>query len=192
MALECGKCVTIGQKLYCDGKAMAFILGLSKQRISQMEDEQLMLREETEQGNLFDLAESVQAYIENMNKGDAEDIATARKKEKAEAAYKDAKARLVQLEVAEVKGQLHRSSDVQVITEDYLYEIRGLLMSLPGQLATEVANSDSAAECAAIIRTVVNQVLMEMTRYGYDPAKYEERVRERRNWEMRQEEDEEE
>ena len=192
MALECGKCVTIGEKLFCDGKALAYILGLSKQRVSQMEDEQLIFREETASGNLYNLAESIQAYIENQNKADEEVMATARKKEKAEAAYKDAKARLVQLEVAEVKGQLHRSSDVQAITEDYLYEIRGLLMSLPGQLATEVANSDNAAECASIIRTVVNRVLLDMTKYGYDPTKYEDRVRERRNWEMRQEEDDEE
>ena len=193
VANQVSKCVIEDDEIFVDGKTLAYVLGLTSGRVYQMEGEEKIFRTSTPQGDLFKLASSVQAYIDSVTGEDDEESATYRvSREKAEAEYKHAKAQLAALEVEEVRGSLHRSSDVQAITEDYLFAVRGLLMSLPGQLATEVARSDSPAECAAIIRTVVNQVLMEMSQYGYDPAKYEERVRERLKWESRDEENPEE
>lgn len=188
-----GKFVTIDNVTYTNNKGLAWTLGISKGRITQLEGEGVIFREETGEGNLYRLDESVQAYIDKKNQdADEEGVKARRSKEKAEANLKSVKAQIAKLELDELKGKFHRSEDIQTLTEDFLYEIRGMIMSLPGQLATDVAASDSPAECAAIIRTVVNRLLLDVTKYKYDPSKYEERVRERRNWEALEAEDDDE
>ena len=188
-----GKFVTIDNVTYVNGKGLSWTLGISKARVSQLESEGVIFREETEHGNLYNLAESVQAYIDKKNQDADEDGMKARRsKERAEANLKSVKAQIAKMELDELRGNFHRAEDIQTLTDDFLFEIRGMIMSLPGQLATEVAASDSPAECAAIIRTVVNRLLLDMTKYRYDPAKYEQRVRERRNWEALEEEDDDE
>lgn len=187
-----GKFVTVDNITYTNGKGLAWVLGVSRGRISQMESEGVIYREETGSGNLYNLSESVQAYIDKKSQdSDEENLKAKRSKERAEANLKSIKAQIAKLELDELKGKFHRSEDIQTLTEDFLYEVRGMVMSLPGQLATEVAASDSPAECAAIIRTVINRLLLDMTKYKYDPAKYEERVRERRNWEALEDEEDE-
>ena len=188
-----GKFVTIDNVTYTNGKGLSWTLGISRARVSQLESDGVIFREETGHGNLYNLADSVQAYIDKKNQdADEEGLKARRSKERAEANLKSVKAQIARMELDELKGKFHRSEDIQTLTEDFLYEIRGMIMSLPGQLATDVAASDSPAECAAIIRTVVNRLLLDMTKYRYDPAKYEQRVRERRNWEALEEEDDDE
>ena len=188
-----GKFVTIDNVTYTNGKGLSWTLGISRARVSQLESDGVIFREETGHGNLYNLADSVQAYIDKKNQdADEEGLKARRSKERAEANLKSVKAQIARMELDELKGKFHRSEDIQTLTEDFLYEIRGMIMSLPGQLATDVAASDSPAECAAIIRTVVNRLLLDMTKYRYDPSKYEERVRERRNWESLEDEDDDE
>ena len=188
-----GKFVTIDNVTYTNGKGLSWTLGISRARVSQLESDGVIFREETGHGNLYNLADSVQAYIDKKNQdADEEGLKARRSKERAEANLKSVKAQIAKMELDELKGKFHRSEDIQTLTEDFLYEIRGMIMSMPGQLATDVAASDSPAECAAIIRTVVNRLLLDMTKYRYDPSKYEERVRERRNWESLEDEDDDE
>lgn len=80
---------------------------------------------------------------------------------------------------------MHRSEDVAAMTEDLIYTIRGSLMALPGRLAVDVSNTQTAAEAADVIRKEVFKLMEELTQYRYDPKKYEERVRDRMKWETR-------
>jgi len=54
--------------------------------------------------------------------------------------------------------------------------------ALPGRLAVDVAQAQTAAEASEVIRQEVNKVLKEISQYKYDPLKYEERVRKRMDW----------
>lgn len=101
----------------------------------------------------------------------------------AEVTLKVAKATVAKLEADELQGKMHRSEDVAAMTEDLIFSIRGMLVALPGRLAVDVANANTAAEAAEIIRKGVFEVMREIANYRYDPKKYEERVRERRKWE---------
>ena len=180
------KIAVIGDEIYCDGISLAHVLGLTKGRIYQLDSEGLFTREETEQGNLFNMADCVQAYMDKQSQdSNQEDAKVKAERLKAEASIKKSKSIIAALEATELNGKMHRSEDVQAITEDYLFEIRNMIMSLPGQLAVEVSQAANAAECADIIRTTVNRLLLDMTNYRYDPARYEERVRQRQNWESR-------
>lgn len=87
------------------------------------------------------------------------------------------------MEMQELQGKMHRSEDVAAMTEDLIYTIRGALIALPGRLAVDVAATSTAAEAAEVIRKEVHKVMRELAAYRYDPEKYEERVRQRRDWE---------
>ncbi len=84
---------------------------------------------------------------------------------------------------------MHRSEDVAAMTEDLVFIIRSMLSALPGRLAVDVAAAESAAEAADVIRREVHLIMAEIAKYRYDPAKYEERVRERKKWEAAEPED---
>ena len=103
---------------------------------------------------------------------------------------KASKATIAKLEAEELKGKMHRSEDVAAMTTDLIYAIRGAMMALPGRLAVDVASANSPAEAAEIIRREVNKAMRELAGYHYDPKKYEERVRDRRDWSERDSDDE--
>jgi hypothetical protein len=63
-------------------------------------------------------------------------------------------------------------------------------MALPGRLAVDVASCDTPAEASDVIRREVYKIMRELAGYHYDPKKYEERVRERRDWSERDNDDE--
>lgn len=161
---------------------LACVLGITGRRIRQLaEDGQL---EKVEQGR-FNLSSSVQRYISEVAKGSksADDVKMEKARQQSEVTLKAAKAEIARLEMKELQGKMHRSEDVEAMTTDLIYAIRGALMALPGRLAVEVAATQTAAEAAEIVRKEIHKIMKELVSYRYDPKKYEERVRGRINWE---------
>lgn len=161
---------------------LARILGLSARRIQQMAQDGTV--PPASRGR-FRLSDSVQRYITFItgNKMSEDEQKVEKTRRMAEAQIKAAKATVAKLEAKELQGKMHRSEDVQAITEDMANTLRSLLLALPGRLAVDVHHADSAAEASVIIRKAVHEVMDELSRYQYDPGKYEELVRERMNWE---------
>ena len=164
---------------------LACVLGITGRRIRQMaEDGQL---QKVSKGR-FLLADSVQRYVKFLSDGpmDEED----KKLEKTRRVAETTKATIAKLEAEELKGTMHRAEDVAALTEDLVYTIRGALNALPGRLAVDVAAVSTPAEASEVIRKEVSKVMRELAGYHYDPKKYEERVRERRDWSERDSDDE--
>lgn len=162
---------------------LALILGLTGRRIRQMaEDGEL---ERVSPGR-FSLCSAVQQYMKlhGTDPATVEDLKIERSRRKSEAILKESKATIAKLKAEELRGNMHRSEDVAAMTEDLVYTMRSMLVALPGRLAVDVASAQTAAEAAEIIRTEVYSLMTELSRYRYDPAKYQERIRERRNWEL--------
>jgi len=160
---------------------LARVLGLSARRIQQMAQDGTV--PPATKGR-FRLNDSVQRYITFItgNKLSEDEQKTEKARRLAEVQIKAAKASVAKLEASELQGKMHRSEDVQAITEDMANSMRELLLGLPGRLAVDVANARSAAETAVIIKEAVHGIMREMSKYQYDPAKYEARVRDRMNW----------
>ena len=57
-------------------------------------------------------------------------------------------------------------------------------MALPGRLAADMAAATTPAEAADKIRKEIFLAMQDLTKYQYDPLKYQERVRERQKWEL--------
>ncbi len=98
---------------------------------------------------------------------------------RADADYSIARARQEELKLNELKGLLHRSEDVQAMTEDLIYTIRGAITALPGKLAIDVAAEDNPNKCSAIIRDQVALVLENLSGYEYSRERYKARMKER-------------
>ncbi len=162
---------------------LACVLGITARYIRQLAEDGKL--EKVSKGR-FLLCESVQRYVKSQSKEDARSVEEQRLEKARQAAdvtLKSSKAKIAKLEADELQGKMHRSEDVAALTEDLIYTIRSSLMALPGRLAVDVAAAATPAEAAEIIRKEVHALMRELANYKYDPEKYEERVRERRNWE---------
>ncbi|MEG1513791.1 MAG: hypothetical protein RR296_12350 [Clostridia bacterium] len=177
-----------GVKVFCKTADICAMIGKSNQWIGQLTSQGTLYKSSTAHGSLFDLGETMRAYcrmLEDRSEPD-EDPEVAkneREKQAAETGIKKAKAVISMLEASEMQGKMHRAEDVAAMTEDMIYSIRGMLTALPGRLAVDAAEVSTPAEAAELIRVEVFRVMEEISKYRYDPKKYEERVRERKNWE---------
>ena len=170
-------------------QVIAKIFGVSTRRVEQLKTEGVIRGQG--KPTKYDLLPTIQAYIKYLS-----DKANGREKKEtdaqleteklsAEKRIKSAKAEMAELELQELKGELHRASDVEAITTDHVLYMRSMLMAMPGKLAVDVAALSSAAECAERIKQEVYTVLNNLADYRYDPDEYKRRVRERNGWNER-------
>ena len=182
-----------GTKVYFKTADICSMVGKSNQWIGQLTNQGTIKKVKTKHGSMYEVADTVYRYCENISKKeiDEDDAKIEKTKRMAEAQIKASKATMAKLEADELRGKMHRSEDVEAITQDMVYAIRGALIALPGRLAVDTANAKTAAETAEIIRKEVHTVMNELANYQYDPSKYEERVRNRKEWDNNIEDDDE-
>jgi len=171
---------------------LACLLGFTARRIYQFAQDGMFSIEDGK----VNLPEAVQSYIGALRRqveGKDEKAEEADKDKRiAEAKLKQANADIAELELKELQGKMHRSEDVETIMMDILFSVRSALKALPGRLAVDVAAAENAAEASKIIEREVHLVMSELSEYKYDPARFKELVRERRKWERKEAETDEE
>lgn len=165
---------------------VASLFNLSERRVQQLAKEGVIEGRKVDGVYQFDLLPTVRKYIaylsDKANGRDQKNRKTEEEKLAAEADLKRAKADMAELQLKELRGQMHRSEDVEAITTDLVYTIRSMIIALPGRLAVDVAAVDTAPEASEIIRRECYAVLEELSNYKYDPEEYAKRVREREGW----------
>ena len=171
-----------GTPVYLKTADVCRMTGKSNQWIGQLTNQGILTKKQTPHGALYELTETMRAYIEMLDARaeERDDKATRRE---AEAAFKKAKATVATLDAQERLGKMHRSEDVAAMTEDLIYTIRSGLLALPGRLAVDVMSAKDSAEASDIIEREIYKLMNELANYKYDAAKYQERVRERLNLE---------
>lgn len=166
---------------------LAAVLRLTGRRVRQLAEDGVLRKNGS---GRYKLIENVHLWHATAQPVDDEDQKLEKTRRKSEVQIKASKAMVAKLEAEELKGIMHRAEDVAAITEDLVYTIRGALMALPGRLAVDVASCETPAEASDVIRREVYKIMRELASYHYDPKKYEERVRERRDWSERDGDDE--
>lgn len=137
----------------------------------------------------FDLLITVKAYIKYLSDKangkeakSADTVKAETNKLKAEAELKQTKAKISSMQLKELEGKMHRSEDVEAVTNDLVYTVRSMIMALPGRLAMDVMQATNANEASVIIRAECNKILNDLANYQYDPETYRRRVRDREGW----------
>ena len=172
---------------YKTAAELADIFGVTTRRVEQLKAEGVIKGEG--KPTKYDYDETLKAYISFLadkayGREQKETMATLEEaKLEAEVEIKKSKAEASKLELAELRGKMHRAEDVEAITTDHVLFFRSMLMAMPGKLAVDCANCKTAAEAAERIKREVFFVLDSLTDYRYDPDEYKRRVRERRGWE---------
>ena len=171
---------------------IAKLFQVTVRRIQQLTQEGILATVEVKEGNRtlrrYDLMPTIQAYIKYLSDKaygrDQKESVSNKEEEKlqAEVDIKKAKAKIAQLELDELEGRMHSAEDVEAMTTDLCLAVRSALLSMPGQLAVDVAEVTDAAEISEIIKSTVNDILEELSRYEYNPDEYRRRVRERQGW----------
>lgn len=167
---------------------MAKLFELDPRRVQQLAKEGI-LPAASQRPYKFDLLPTVKAYIrylrDRANGKEAKTADTVKAeadKLRAEADLKQSKAKIAELQLKELEGKMHRSEDVEAMTNDLVYTARSMIMALPGRLAMDVVQAGSANEASALIRTECYKILNELADYQYDPEAYRRRVRDREGW----------
>lgn len=171
----------IGRETVVSTSELAITMGLTSRRVQQLAADGVF---PAQSRGKYNLSACVSAYIQYAIEKKAVTQATdyETRKKKAEAQLKEAKAGIADLEWKEMQGQMHRAEDVEEITDDLIYAIRGALLALPGRVAMDAAQAQTAAEAAQIVRREVFLIMQELAEHEYEPAKYREKVRERAEW----------
>lgn len=170
---------------------IARLFGVTVRRVQQLTQEGIINTVDVKSGNgktvkRYDTEETVQKYIKylsdkannrNQKSTDLED-----QKLEGEIRIKDARAQKLEMELQELRGEMHRSEDVEAVTNELVYSIRSMLLALPGRLAVDTCNAASPAEASDLIRQECYQILVELSDHQYDPDKYKAYVREREGW----------
>lgn len=167
---------------------IAKLFDLDVRRVQQLAKEGI-LPAASQRPYKFDLLPTVKAYIrylrDRANGKEAKTADTVKAeadKLRAEADLKQSKAKIAELQLKELEGKMHRSEDVEALTNDLVYTARSMIMALPGRLAMDVVQAGSANEASALIRTECYKILDELAGYQYDPEVYRRRVRDREGW----------
>lgn len=167
---------------------IAKLFGVTDRRVQQLAKEGVIPAAQTRPYK-FDLLPTVQAYIKHLSEKangkeqkNADTVQAEADKLRAEADLKQSKAKIAELQLKELEGKMHRSEDVEAMTNDLVYTIRSMIMALPGRLAMDVVQTTSANEASAVIRSECSKILNELAGYQYDPEAYQRRVRDREGW----------
>lgn len=167
--------------------SLAELFGVTERHIQQLAKDNIIpiVKKRPYQ---FDPTASVQAYIKYLKdkaNGREEPVdvkKAASDKLRAEADLKQSKAKIEELRLAELEGRMHRSEDVEAMTTDLVFVVRGMIMALPGRLAMDIVQANTAAEASNMIRAECYKILEALSEYKYDSEEYKKRVREREGW----------
>lgn len=170
---------------------IAQLFGVTVRRVQQLTQEGIINTVEVKSANgrvvkRYELAPTIKKYIKylsdkaNNRKQKSSDLED--QKMENEIRIKDARAQKLEMELQELKGEMHRSEDVEAVTNELVYSIRSMLLALPGRLAVDTCNAATPAEASDLIREECYQILAELAEHEYDPKKYKAYVREREGW----------
>ena len=184
-------------KNYQKADVIARLFGKTVRRIQQLTQDGILPTEQTPNGRRYDLLPTIQRYIKYLedraeNKQPQSMTEKLEAKLDAEIKYKKAKADKARLELAELKGQMHRSSDIEKLTNELVFSVRSMLLALPGRVAMDLAAIDNPVEVSQYMARHVEALLDELAQHEYDPEVYKQMAREREGWNAKENDDDEE
>jgi len=165
---------------------LANYFGLSIRRIQQLASEGIFPYTKEKGIYYFDVPVVIKKYIsylqDCLQKRTKNTEEQERQKLDAEIRLKEARASMVELELNELKGKMHRGEDVEALFEDVAATTKSLLMALPGKLAIDISKINTPAEASERIEKDVFQILNELAEYEYSSEFFSARVQEREGW----------
>jgi phage terminase Nu1 subunit (DNA packaging protein) len=151
-------------------KELAEILGLSDRRVRQLENEGSLVK--IGRGK-FDLAASIQKYIDTIKERSLSDDEIDLNKEKT--LLTRANRMMAEMELKIIQGEVHRSEDIEKVMNDMLSSFRAQLLVIPGKAAPRLIDQTEIEPIKAILKNYIFEALQELSEYDptvfYDKSK---------------------
>jgi phage terminase Nu1 subunit (DNA packaging protein) len=162
-----------GNSLY-PKKTIAELFGVTERRVEQLAQKKIIPKAGK---GLFDLGPTVQAYIRylhGLTNGaiSADTTELSQRHLQAQTEEREAKARMVELELAVMQGNLHESEHVRKIMADMIVACRSLMLAIPARSAVTLANMSDTGEVADFLKKLIYEALNTLA--DYDPEKFNE------------------
>ncbi|MDP5277157.1 hypothetical protein [Chengkuizengella axinellae] len=141
-------------------KEICEILGLSARRIQQLANEGILIR--VSHGK-YDLPASIQSYISYIKEQEMEEAELDKTEE--EAKWTKARREKTELELQIMRGELHRSSDIQRVMNDMLGAFRARTLSIPSKAAPRIIGQTDLAVIQDVLKKEVHETLSELSEY---------------------------
>ena len=136
---------------------LGVFLGLSQQRISQLESAGVMIRvTEGEKSGLL-LAESLRSYYLSIKTSD-EGLSFWKER----TLHEKAKRELAELKLRERQGELYEAQTVEMVLVELLTEFRNKLLGVGHKLALQLENQSASVICG-IIDKEITSLLTELS-----------------------------
>lgn len=169
---------------------LARILGIKERTAQMLAKKGVITCRKVGGKNAYNLYQVVREYVDYTAKKGSKTFSSAdARKLDEETRLKKIKADIAELELEELRGNLHAAADVEDITTDLVMAVRSAVLALPGTLAMDIIEAKSPAEASEIIKKAVHNILEELADYKYDPDEYRRRVREKQGWQNDRDED---
>lgn len=173
----------LGQR-YKSASEVAKFCEITERRVQQLRKDGTLTAIKTSDGYRYDFVVAVKQYIKYLQgcverKGNPNSDKEARRID-ADIMQKQNKAKLLSFEIGEVRGELHRSEDVQMLLEDLAASIRSMLSALPSRLSPIVAKMTNPKLIGAEIKKEINLVLTQLSKFEYNPEYFRDKRKSRK------------
>lgn len=149
-------------------KQLAEILNLSPRRVQQLAEEGVLVK--SSRGK-YKAVESIQNFIRQLSKEQSSKASGVDYFDER-ALHEKAKREKAQLELAVMKGELHRSEDVEFVMNDMIAAFRSRILAIPSKLAPQLAGKTDIPMIQQLLSLETNEALTELS--NYDPAAFYE------------------
>lgn len=171
------------EKKMISSREVARIIGKDQRTVQNMAKQGILTCEKSGNKNLYDLYTVIKEYCEHFAKSTNKKISSMEDEKIAEdIRIKRAKADMAELELMELRGELHAAKDVEEMTTDLVLVIRSSFLALPGKVSAELSEIEDAREISKRLKEEIADILKDLSNYEYDPDEYRKRVREKKGW----------
>jgi phage terminase Nu1 subunit (DNA packaging protein) len=114
------------------------------------------------------LAESVQRYIQHLQERAERESEVDYHKEKA--IHERAKRQRAELDLALMRGEMHKSEDVELVLNDMIAAFRSKMLALPSKIAPQLVGRTEIPVILDMLTREVTEALSELSEY--DPQTF--------------------
>lgn len=148
------------QLMTCTQTQLARALNLSKQRVNQLIDEGIVVRDETSFTGQVMLLESLRNFFLSRSGHLGGEISVNFWKERG--LHEKAKRELAEIKLAQARGELYDASEVESVFTELLTNFRNKLLGLPAKLAPQLEGK-SRGEINSMLTAEIEENLAELT-----------------------------
>lgn len=144
---------------------LADALSLTPRRVQQLAKEGAVVS--VSRGK-YAAVESIRNYLQYVEDRDGGESNIDYLEEKAK--HEKAKRQKAELELAVMKGEMHRSGDIKLVMNDMLAAFRSRVLAVPSKLAPQLVGKTEMPVILDILTQEVYEALRELSEY--DPSKF--------------------